>query len=155
MWPYCPDGFEPNWCERLEILVSIHPMFACATAGQLEQWWNTIQCILGNGCWPCRATAEITLLQHYCMVELQFTKALETAWVAGAVRGTQSIRPIVSLSGGLSGSVDASLLHYTLTPFGLSFLALRETQRRNVTGAYSAIARGSAPLKLKAATGVY
>jgi hypothetical protein len=97
----------------------------------------------------------MTLLQHYAFVETKWLNAYDTALVAGAIRGTSAIRPVVSLSGGLSGAVNSAELHFTLSPFGLSYLALKQTQKRNVTGAYAAVARGGAKLNLRAMTGVY
>jgi hypothetical protein len=156
MW-ICPtdEGFEPDWCQRLADIQDYSAIFACVSAGQLEQWWNTIQCILGDGCWPCRQTVEMTLLQHYAFVETKWLNAYDTALVAGAIRGTSAIRPVVSLSGGLSGAVNSAELHFTLSPFGLSYLALKQTQKRSITGAYAAVPRGGAKLNLRAAVGVY
>lgn len=154
MW-ICPDGFEPDWQSRLCEITAYSSLFACASAGQLESWWNTIQCLLGDGCWPCRQTVEMTLLQHYAFVETKWINAYETALVAGAIRGTGNIRPVVSLSGGLSGAVNSAELHFTLSPFGLSYLALKQTQKKGITGAYSAVPRGSGRSNLRAMTGVY
>jgi hypothetical protein len=155
MWD-CPDGFEPDWCQRLDEMTAINPqIFGCINSAQLAWFWREVQCELGNGCICDRPMLEVLLLNHFAYLETKWQNAYDTALVAGSIRGTGGIKPMFGLSSGLGGATNLADSSFMLSQWGMRYLRQRELRKRNTTGAYAAVARGGAKLNLRAAVGVY
>lgn len=136
-WKDCPDGYEPDWCYRLDELKELYPqVFHCATARQLQRWWDKAMCLIPRN--ECNCNPELRremLICHFAVVETKMAAAYETAAVAGAMRGkVHTVLPLVNARGGGINLADG---FYLLSVYGVEYMSLRADDRRNVTGAYA------------------
>jgi hypothetical protein len=141
-WKDCPDGFEPDWEARWCMLAEAYPVLFCTTPATIERLWNEAICIVGYNPCMCEATRKgmiEALLLHFFTIEVHLAQAHQAAMMAGGMKGF--IKPVLPAVNSQGGSVRMSDAFYGLTVWGAKYLGLRDSLRRNITGAYFGKAR--------------
>lgn len=158
-WQDCPDGYSPDWCERLELMKQLYPLVfgcdcdspvKCINEKQLELWWRNAMCLVPvNNC-HLRCNGDDTegpgglaiqmrdmLILHQATLFTEMAVAHSTSYVAGAMKG--HVRPVIPATNKSGGGINMAEAAYSLTVYGVHYLTLREAMKRNVTGAYAAV----------------